>query len=182
MASAVRATWRRLSGWAAAWVTVATLCAASAVARPHVVHPLVGRLAPEIVRPLLSGPGGNFRLSERRGEVVLVGFWTSWCSRCAEHLKTLQELDATYASAGLVVVGVSLDDTAEKARNLIRRSGVNVRALVDAGRELGSVYDVDSVPFLVLIDRDGIVRYVHGAQNVADAPTLKRELRLLLDE
>jgi len=182
MALPVRATRSRLTGWTAAWLAVTTLFAASASARPHVVHPLVGHLAPEIVQPLLSGPGGNFRLSERRGEVVLVGFWTSWCGRCAEHLKTLQALDATYAPAGLVVVGVSLDETTDKARDFLRKSGVGVRNVVDASRQLGSAYDVDSVPFVVLIDRDGVVRYVHGSQNAAEPQALKRELRLLLDE
>jgi len=134
------------------------------------------------VQPLMSGPGGNFRLSEHRGEVVLVGFWTSWCSRCAEQLRNLGALDETYAAAGLVVVGVSLDDKPGVARDFVRDAHTSVRTVVDASRALGAAYDVDSVPFMVLIDRGGIVRYVHGARSPANAAALQRELRQLLDE
>jgi thiol-disulfide isomerase/thioredoxin len=72
-------------------------------------HPLLGKPSPDFVQRLFTGPARNFRLSERRGQVVVLGFWTSWCGSCRAYLERLGRIDATYSSAGLVVIGVSLD-------------------------------------------------------------------------
>ena len=152
---------------------------ASDVAR---THPLLGRPAPELLQHLVSGSGTNFRLSEHRGEVVLLGFWTSWCGTCADYLRQLRGLDATYARAGLVVAGVSLDDDSARAVSALRAAGAKFANGVDANKAYGQRFAVDDVPLTFLIDRDGIVRYVHGAlDGPADAAVL-REIRQLLDE
>ena len=145
-------------------------------------HPLLGRPAPELLQRLVSGKGTNFRLSEHRGEVVLLGFWTSWCGSCGDYLGQLRRLDETYARAGLVVAGVSLDDESARAVSALRSAGIKFANGVDVAKAYGQRFAVDDVPLSLLIDRDGIVRYVHGAlDGPADAAVLK-EIRQLLDE
>ena len=109
----------------------------SSAADPAAHHPLIGKPAPEIVQRLFVGTGRNFRLSERRGEVVAVGFWTSWCGSCRTYLERLAKLDATYAQAGLVVVGISLDDKASRATDLAHAVGAKFRNGVDEDKALG---------------------------------------------
>lgn len=152
---------------------------ASDIAR---AHPLIGRPAPELLQRLLNGPGTNFRLSEHRGEIVLLGFWTSWCGTCGDYLTQLSRLDATYSRAGLVVAGVSLDDEPARAVTALRAGGIKFANGVDVTKSFGQRFAVDDVPLTLLIDRDGIVRYVHGVlDEPADAAVLK-EIRQLLDE
>lgn len=141
---------------------------------------LVGGAAPEFAGRLLGG--GNFRLAEHRGEVVLVGFWTSWCSACRAYLSQLSRLGSTYASAGLVVVGVSLDDDPALAEGLLRAAGATVRSVFDADKTLGRAYHVGDVPLTVLVDRAGTVRYVRGEVRPRDEAELVREISRLLDE
>ncbi len=154
----------------------------SSAANPAARHPLLGKPAPEIVQRLFAGAGRNFRLSERRGEVVVVGFWTSWCGSCRTYLERLARLDATYARTGLVVVGISLDDNAARATDLVHAVGAKFRNGVDQDKALGRRFSVPDVPLTLLIDRAGIVRYAHGELDAATDADLVTEVRQLLDE
>jgi thiol-disulfide isomerase/thioredoxin len=154
--------------------------AAAADAGAH--HPLIGKQAPEIVQRLFAGPGRNFRLSERRGEVVAIGFWTSWCGSCRTYLERLAKLDTTYGQAGLVVVGISLDDDAARATALAHAVGTKFRTGVDTEKAVGKRFAVPDVPLTILIDRSGVVRYAHGELDAASDADLVKEIRQLLDE
>lgn len=145
-------------------------------------NPLIGKPAPELVQRLFAGPSRNFRLSERRGDVVAIGFWTSWCGSCRAFLERLAKLDATYGSAGLVVVGVSLDDDPARAESLAHSVGANFRNTVDVAKVLGRRFAVSDVPLLLLVDREGVVRYAHGDLDKAGDAQMTAELRQLLDE
>lgn len=145
-------------------------------------YPLLGKAAPELVERMFTGPSRNFRLSERRGEVVVVGFWTSWCGSCRAYLERLGRLDATYASAGLVVVGVSLDDKPAAAADITHGVGVRFGNVFDAEKVLGRRFEVSDVPLTILIDRNGVVRYAHGELDAAADAAMLVELRQLLDE
>ena len=165
----------------------ALACALLAGAPPQAAeraarHALIGRLAPDFVEPLFAGPSRNFRLSERRGEVVVLGFWTSWCGSCRAYLERLGRLNATYASAGLVVVGVSLDDDFGHAAELAHAVGVKYRNAWDRDRQLGRRFGVDDVPLTLLIDREGIVRFVDVEPDAGGEAALIVEVRRLLDE
>jgi thiol-disulfide isomerase/thioredoxin len=157
---------------------VASSSAANSAAR----HPLLGKPAPEFVQRLFAGTGRNFRLSERRGEVVVVGFWTSWCGSCRTYLDRLAKLDATYGRAGLVVVGISLDDNPGRAIDLANAVGAKFRNGVDETKTLGRRFAVPDVPLTLLVDRAGVVRYAHGELDAATDADLVAELRQLLDE
>jgi thiol-disulfide isomerase/thioredoxin len=158
----------------------APLCAGASEA--GVRYRLLDKSAPEISQRLFVGASRNFRLSERRGEVVLVGFWTSWCGSCRAYLERLGAMDATYAKTGLVVLGVSLDDDSERAQALAQTMGLQFRNTVDSSKNLGARFFVNDVPMTLLIDREGVVRYVHGDLDAAGAVQLVAEIRQLLDE
>ena len=153
-----------------------------AMAAAPEANPLIGKPAPELVQRLFAGPSRNFRLSERRGDVVAIGFWTSWCGSCRAYLERLAKLDATYGSAGLVVVGVSLDDDPARAESLARAVGAKFRNSVDTAKVLGRRFAVADVPLLLLVDREGVVRFSHGDLDKAGEAQMTAELRQLLDE
>jgi peroxiredoxin len=183
--AASSASWYRAASTArrrrAAWFAgVALVLFASGVAAAEPSQALLGQPAPDFTERSMSG--GNLRLSEHRGEVVLVGFWTSWCSTCRAYLEHLGRLHATYGSAGLVVVGVSLDDDARRASSLLQAVGAQFPNVFDARKQLGPAWRVADVPTTVLIDRAGVVRHVHGELQRRDEPQLIEEIRRLLDE
>ena len=141
---------------------------------------LIGHGAPDFTLRALSG--GAVRLSDHVGDVVVIGFWTSWCGTCRAELQRLERLHATYASAGLAVIGVSLDDDEAKAAELASAVRTTFRSGFDAGKSCGPSFHVNGVPLTVLIDRGGVVRYVHGEIGRQDERDLVDEIRRLLDE
>jgi peroxiredoxin len=170
-----------LRGRAVAWLAgplLALFTGCALAAEPGAA--LIGREAPDFAERSMAG--GNLRLSEHRGEVVVVGFWTSWCGTCRAFLERLDRLHATYGSAGLVVIGVSLDDDARRAAGLLQAVDAKFPNVFDARKQLGPAWRVADVPMTVLIDRAGVVRHVHGELERRDEPRLVEEIRRLLDE
>ena len=155
-----------------------SLCAAFAVWAAD--SPLIGREAPDFA--LRAMAGDNMRLSEARGQVVLLSFFGSRCNTCRTQLAELDGVFRTYGPAGLVVYGVSIDDDATAVRSFATSVGVGFPLLADPGKVVGRDYSIDRLPTLVIVDRAGKVRYVHRDPKSRREPVYVRELRRLLDE
>jgi len=119
---------------------------------------LAGAEAPDFVLKSLSGE--NLRLSEYRGEVVMLSFWASWCGDCRAQLEELGAMRARYEEAGVELLAVSLDQNRRQADELATGLGMSYPVLHDEGGEVGRLYDVSRMPVMVLIDRNGIIREV----------------------
>ena len=117
---------------------------------------LLGAEAPDFVLKSLSGK--NLRLSEYRGDVVMLSFWATWCGDCRAQLGELGTMRDRYQDAGIELLAVSLDQNARQASETAADASYPV--LHDAGGEVGRLYDVTKMPVMVLIDRGGVVRDV----------------------
>ena len=117
---------------------------------------LKGAEAPDFV--LKSSAGKNLRLSEYRGEVVMLSFWATWCGDCRAQLTELGAMRDRYQDAGVELLAVSLDQSARQASEMT--AGATYPVLHDAAGEVGRLYDVTKMPVMVLIDRGGVVREV----------------------
>jgi len=126
--------------------------------------------------------GHNVRLSEHLGEVVVLNFWATWCGPCRQQMPRLDQLHTTYRSAGLVLLGLNVDDDTEEAAEFVRTLGVGYPVLLDPRKSVAPLYDVDALPMTVLVDRAGVVRYVHYDYSPAIEKQYVSELRQLLDE
>jgi peroxiredoxin len=118
---------------------------------------LVGEDAPDFVLRALDGR--NLRLSEYRGQVVLVNFWARWEGDTREQMHALDRINTTYQRAGLVVLGVSVDEDVHRAHEFADAMKVSYPILFDNGPSLGKDYMLQKMPVTILIDRAGVVRY-----------------------
>ena len=122
-----------------------------------IVHAqLAGAPAPDFALKSISGK--NYRLSEYRGRVVLLSFGASWCGECRAQLETLSELQQRYAGSGLEMLVVSLDRDMDEVEDMARALDIGFPALHDAGGAVGENYAVRKLPYVVLIDQEGVVR------------------------
>ena len=112
--------------------------------------------APDFVLKSLSGK--NLRLSEYRGDVVMLSFWATWCGDCRAQLDELGAMRDRYQDAGVELLAVSLDQNARAAGDV--KGEASYPVLHDAAGEVGRLYDVTKMPVMVLIDRGGVVREV----------------------
>ena len=141
--------------------------------------PAVGDAAPDFALPAIQG--GNVRLSEFRGQVVVITFWSSRCSTCAAQLASLNEQQLTYGPAGLVTLAVSIDDDMARARDYASTHAAKVPLLLDAKRAVGRSFQVERLPSTVLIDRHGRVSYWIRDYHRIDNSYIS-QLRALLDD
>jgi len=143
-------------------------------------YELLGQPAPDLVARGLKGE--NVRLSEHRGEVVVVSFWSGACNTCRAQLEALDRIARTYGSAGLTVIGVNLDDNAPRAEKFARAQDVKFQLLVATAKSTGRDFRVDRLPMIVVVDREGVLRVAHREFKSSDEASYVRELRKLLDE
>jgi peroxiredoxin len=165
---------------AAAAVSLAALVATVTPLARAATSPVLGKPAADFA--LKAVAGDNVRLSEHLGEVVLLNFWATWCGPCRQQMPRLDQLHATYGSAGLVLLGLNVDDDASRATEFVHTVGVTYPVLLDPAKSVAPLYGLDAVPMTVLIDRAGVVRYVHYDFNPAVERQYVAELRELLDE
>lgn len=147
---------------------------------PVSAAPETGKTAPDFA--LKSDSGQNVRLSELRGQVVLVNFWASWCPPCRQELPLLGNLYSQYRTAGFVLLGVNVDDDRKNATAMAQRLGLRFPTLFDADKAVSRRYGVDTMPTTLLIDRDGRVRHVHRGYYSGYEKKYEQQVRELLKE
>jgi peroxiredoxin len=156
------------------------LAAGLPAAAPAAVPSLIGKDAPDFV--LKGADGRNLRLSEFRGEVVLVNFWARWAGESRKEMPALDRINTTYQRAGLVVLGVSVDEDERRAGEFAGSMGVSYPILFDTGEEIGHEYLIQKMPMTVLIDRAGVVRYQSVGFQRGDENVYLEHIRELLRE
>ncbi len=150
--------------------TVSTLAASS----------LEGQVAPDFV--LKSATGENLRLSEYRGDVVLINFWATWCGPCRQEMPLLDDLYGRYQRVGFNLLGVNIDEDSRRAMQMVQELGVNFPVLFDENKEVSKLYEVEAMPVTILVDREGIVRHVHHGYKPGYEEKYLTEIRSLLRE
>ena len=131
----------------------------------------VGVVAPEINLP--NPEGEIVTLSSLKGSVVLVDFWAQWCKPCRKENPNVVKAYNKYKDKGFTVYGVSLDRTKEKWVQAIEEDGLtwtHVSDLQYFNSVAAQTYGVQSIPFSILLDRDGkiIAKNLRG-QGLEDA-------------
>jgi peroxiredoxin len=126
------------------------------------VKDLVGQRRPDFT--LLDTRGGSVSASDFDGKVWLANFWASWCAPCVEEMPMLSLLQQEFAGDGVKIVGIALDD-AQRASEFAADLGLGYDILVGktdvvlTGRQFGNATGL--LPFSVLIDDAGLIRWTH---------------------
>jgi peroxiredoxin len=141
---------------------------------------LAGQPAPDFA--LKSSTGENLRLSEYRGDVVMINFWATWCGPCRQEMPLLDQLYSRYERVGFSLLGVNIDDDSSRAMDMIRELGVSFPVLFDVRKEVSKLYNVDAMPVTVLVDREGNVRHIHKGYKPGYEDKYLDQIRSLLRE
>ena len=146
----------------------------SALTRPPTVaaSPLVGRQAPNFRLAGLNGP--PVKLSDLRGQVVVVNFWASWCAECRVEQPALDATWERFRDAGVVVVGVDFQDQSDDARQYLAELGSSYPVVRDADSSTALAYGLRGVPETFVVDPGG--RVVDRVIGPVDAAALARRI------
>ncbi len=131
---------------------------------------------------LKSLQGSNLRLEEYRGQVVLINFWASWCGPCRQEMPILDRLHQRYEDTGFAVLGVNVEGEVKPAKEIVDKTNVTFPVLIDEGQAVSELYDLEAMPSTVVVDRDGVVRYVHRGYKPGDEAKYVEVVKQLIRE
>jgi cytochrome c biogenesis protein CcmG/thiol:disulfide interchange protein DsbE len=149
--------WQR---WAipASGVPVLAFLAWGLTRDPHTIpSPLPGKPAPDFALQTIASD--SFRLTDLKGQVVLVNFWAPWCLACRGEHPVLVEAAKRYRDQGLRVVGVVYEDSRDNARAWIAERGGDWPNVLDVGSHTAIQYGLFGVPETFFIGHDGRIVY-----------------------
>jgi len=150
-------------------VALIALLAASACAAPSAEAPKMLPASPPA--PLAVQP----QLPELiKGRVAIVDLWASWCTACVETASKLRRLQESYGPKGLVVAGVSVGESPEKATEFAKSAGITYPLYADPEFLFADGLAAREVPTILVVDRDGNI--------VARARTLDRDVLELVKQ
>lgn len=131
---------------------------------------------------LKSLDGKNVKLSELRGNVVLLNFWASWCGPCREEMPLLNKIHKKYEPLGFTILGVNVEEQSDAAKNFIAQRPVDFPILLDNKNKVSKLYDVIAMPTTVVIDRDGNMRFLHQGYQSGDEAEYRKMVKKLVRE
>jgi peroxiredoxin len=131
---------------------------------------------------LKSLDGSNLRLEEYRGQVVLINFWASWCGPCRQEMPLLDRLHHRYEDTGFAVLGVNVEGEAAPAQGIVDKTNVTFPILIDEGQKVSDMYNLQAMPTTVVVDRDGVVRYIHPGYKPGDEAKYVEVVKKLIRE
>lgn len=139
-----------------------------------------GERAPDFALPSLTGEN-KLSLRSYRGKVVYLDFWASWCGPCLVSLPKLEELRQDFPERDFQILAINLDRDLEKAREFLREHRVGYPSGSDPEGRLPETFGLDTMPSSYLIDRNGVVRYVHRGFRADDVDEIRERIRELVE-
>jgi len=139
----------------------------------------LGDPAPDKTLPRLDG-SGNGRISDYRGDWVLVNFWASWCEPCRTEAPALEDFYRSNRENGFTILGIDLDDASTDAKAFVDEFGLTYPQLRDGdGRERRDAYGMTGFPESFLVDPEGNIALIRRGPVTEDY--LERYVRPIID-
>jgi cytochrome c biogenesis protein CcmG, thiol:disulfide interchange protein DsbE len=136
-------------------IVVAGVIGVALVGRLNAVQPRQGPAPDFEVTTFVDGE--TFRLSDLRGQVVVLNFWASWCGPCRVEAPELESFWRDYRDQGVVVLGVAYADNGPASLAYLEEFDITYPNAPDLGTRISDAYHIQGVPETFIIDQEGNV-------------------------
>ncbi len=143
-------------------------------------HPMVGQAAPAFALERLDGGAPEDLATLIGDKVVVLDFWATWCPPCRRALPQVASLAKDFAERDVAVFAVNLMEPSEKVRAYLEAEGVDVPVLLDRQGVAAQLYQVNTIPQTVVIDKEGLVCDVHVGVSMGYARSLAKAIEAAL--
>jgi len=143
------------------------------------VAPQQGFAAPDF--ELQTTSGETFKLSDFRGQAVLVNLWATWCPPCRAEMQSIEKIYNEYKEQGFVVLAVDMtyQDDPSRVMPFVTEQGLTYPILLDEIGDVGSTYQMRSLPTSFFINREGVITEVVIGGPMAEALLRTRVEKIL---
>jgi peroxiredoxin len=148
--------------------------ASTASAATHLID--VGAQAPSFDLPVFGKKGAHMALSDLRGKVVLLDFWTFCCGPCRQSFPLYEKLRAELPAHDFTLLAINLDEMADGPTAFLEEHPVGYTSLADPAGDVARQFGLIGMPSSFVIDRDGVVRARHTGFKPQDVDTLRKEI------
>jgi peroxiredoxin len=122
-------------------------------------HPLLGAKVPDCELTLLEG--GAQKLADLKDKkAVVIDFWALWCGPCVAALPTVDQVATKFADRDVAFFAVNLGDEADEIREFLEKEKLKLPIAVDPKSELSKIFQANSIPMTVIVDKQGVVQVV----------------------
>jgi len=129
---------------------------------------------------LQSVAGKQVSLAQFKGDVVMINFWASWCGPCRQEMPLLDSIYKQYKDMGFTLLGVNVEPDSHNADAWLRKTPVSYPILYDPKSQVSQLYQVQAMPTTVIVDRQGVVRFVHNGYLPGDENQYMNSIRTLI--
>jgi peroxiredoxin len=149
------------------------------VPSPWGIDELVGKKAPEF--SLKDMNEKTVSLSSFKGNVVIVGFWATWCPPCRGEMPSLNKLYRELRNRGLVILAVSTDRSVSSVKDFLGKTPVDFPVLMDSDSKVSRQFKVFSLPTTFLLDKNGAIVQRYLGEEEWDSPKIREKITTLLN-
>jgi peroxiredoxin len=128
----------------------------------------------------LAAVNGGSKMAIEKGKVVIVDFWATWCEPCKKSFPKYQELYVKYKASGLEILAVSVDDEKKEIPDFIKTYGAKFPVGWDDGHKIADCFKPPNMPSAYVIDKTGVVKFVHNGYHEGEEKELEKEIKSLL--
>jgi len=158
---------------AATATKVATAGGAPTATAPKGAHPLIGSEVPNFQASSVNGKG-RATVQPNEGKVLIVDFWATWCEPCKKSFPKLEDLYVRYRTSGMEIVAVSEDDENDGLSVFGNSFGAKFPLVWDNGKAIASKWQPKSMPSTFIVDKKGVVRFVHLGYHDGEEAEIER--------
>ncbi len=130
--------------------------------------------------PAILKDGSSLNLEEFKGKVIFLDFWATWCPPCKKSMPFLNALHKELLKHGFQVLAINVDEDSRIAKKFLNQYPVNYPVAMDPTGQCPEKYNVLAMPSAYLIDRQGIVRYIHLGFRDGDKNEIRHRILELL--
>lgn len=148
------------------------------------VAPIVSTFAqdkkmPEVNVTALDGSSVEVKNFIKSDKITVISFWATWCSPCKKELDAISEVYEDWKKDyNVELIAMSIDDARafSKVKPLVESKGWSYTVLVDKNEDLKRALNIDSVPYTIVVDKEGKIVYEHSGYKPGDEDELEAVL------
>jgi thiol-disulfide isomerase/thioredoxin len=99
--------------------------------------------------------GNEVRLSDFRGKIVFLNFWTTWCPTCRIEMPSMEKLHQKFKDKDFAMVAIDLQESASQVKAFFKEYKLTFTALLDSTGEVGTRFRINSIPTTLILDQKG---------------------------